>query len=251
MKRWMCGALLCVGVVCGAGAQQSESPFSRRNTWTVFAEYSNTSSHILMGSSRQRELVTLGGGYTRRVVSFKGSELGYHVEVRPIVFESDPLGITRVTYTVESPGTPQTFTDTGTEVPVSKCEAASGSFTLEAQPGFPAESGTYSTTCGRRWTFGQTFSPIGFRYEALKRHAVQPFFTGTLGYMYASRPIPVTNAEAFNFVFDFGPGVEVYRSGGRSIALEWRFHHFSNRGTAPANPGVDNMVYRVAYSFGR
>jgi hypothetical protein len=28
-------------------------------------------------------------------------------------------------------------------------------------------------------------------------------------------------------------------------------HHFSNKYTADANPGVDNINYKISYSFGR
>jgi hypothetical protein len=83
-------------------------------------------------------------------------------------------------------------------------------------------------------------------------HPLQPFIIGALGYMYTSRPVPVANAEAFNFVFDFGAGLELFRSSNhkRSVSIEARYHHFSNRDTAPANPGTDSIVYNLAYSFG-
>ena len=80
---------------------------------------------------------------------------------------------------------------------------------------------------------------------------MQPFIVGTLGYMYASRTIPVSNAEAFNFIFNFGAGVEVFRSRTRSVSLECRYNHFSNKDTAAVNPGVDNVVFKASYSFGR
>jgi len=245
---------VCVLMGCGCLAQEvkaSEGEFSRRNSWTIFAEYSNTSSHILMGASRQRELATVGGAYTRRIVRFGGSELGYQAEVRPVVFESDPLQIEKVMETVSEPppvGT-QTFTNTNTMATVERCRASSG--VLHTPPGDIVISGTYNITCGRRWTFAQAFSPLGFKYSMRTRHPVQPFFAGTVGYMYSSRPIPVADAEAFNFVFDFGPGIEIYRSGKRSISVECRFHHFSNRDTAEENPGVDNLMYKLSYSFGR
>ena len=110
---------------------------------------------------------------------------------------------------------------------------------------------TTTATCGRQWTFGQSFSPFGVRYALGYRHHVQPYVIGTLGYMYTSRPVPLSNAEAFNFVIDAGAGVEVFRWGRRSVALEARAHHFSNRQTAPANPGTDNVMYGMSYSFGR
>ena len=77
------------------------------------------------------------------------------------------------------------------------------------------------------------------------------FIVGTLGYMYSSRPIPLADAEAFNFLFNFGAGVEVFRSKKRSVSLECRYNHFSNRDTAPANPGTDNVMFKASYSFGR
>jgi hypothetical protein len=97
----------------------------------------------------------------------------------------------------------------------------------------------------------QAFSPLGFKWAARTHHAVQPFFAGTLGYLYTSRPVPLADAEAFNFIFNFGPGIEVFRRGKRSVAVEYMFSHFSNRDTAEANPGTDNMMLKVSYSFGR
>jgi hypothetical protein len=252
-RAWLAG-LICLwagGLCVGQNIPSSENQFSRANGWTVFAEYSNTSSHILMGASRERKLATLGGAYTRRVVRFWGSQLNYQVEVRPVIFESDPLAITTSTYTVEETGETVTATQTTAVAPVFRCEAASGSYTFPPTPGVPPETVTYDTVCGRQWTFAQAFSPLGFKYSMLTHHRVQPFIIGTLGYMYSSRAIPVAQAEAFNFEFDFGPGIEIYEKNKRSVSVECRFHHFSNRDTAEANPGVDNLMYKVSYSFGR
>jgi len=235
-------------------AQQTDA-FSRTNTWTVFAEYSNTSSHILMGTTRQRELADLGFGYTRRVVRFWGSDLSYQTEVRPVLFESDPLTISTGSETFEypPPDGPFTLNYTDANVAVGRCQPGSGSGSIAATPGLPAETYSYTTRCGRQWTFAQAFSPVGFRYSMRTMHPAQPFVVGTLGYMYSSRPIPVSQAEAFNFVFDFGAGVEVFRSekGKRSVSVECRYHHFSNKDTAAANPGTDNVMLKASYSFGR
>jgi hypothetical protein len=253
LHGWLAGAVcLLAGSGCVAqNIHSNDETYSRKNSWTIFTEYSNTSSHLLMGASRQRELVTMGGAYTRRVVRFLGSQLNYQAEVRPVVFESDPVAITTTTYTVEGVGASVSLTTTGSEATVLLCEPASGTSTSPPGPGGLMEIVTYSTVCGRQWTFGQSFSPLGFKYSLLTRRRVQPFVVGTLGYMYSSRPIPVADAEAFNFVFDFGAGVEIYEKDRRSVSLECRFHHFSNRDTAEENPGVDNLMYKLSYSFGR
>jgi hypothetical protein len=255
MKRFSCGALLCLLMSCSLHAvAQAKTPegYSRKNTFTLFAEYSNDSSPILVGQSRQRKFATAGGAYTRRVVRFLGSDLSYQIELRPVVFESDPMESYTETVTATSGPTTGTVTVTsGTYVPI-KCVAENSSGSFPADPPYtPTEDYIFVQTCSRRWTFGQSFSPIGFKYAVRTRHPVQPFLIGTLGYMYTSRPIPLPDAESFNFLISGGVGLEVYRSHTRSVAVEARVQHFSNRDTAYENPGTDNLMFKVSYSFGR
>ncbi len=261
MSRFARGALLCLAISCTAEIAAQDIPhaqppdtYSRKNTFTLFAEYSPTSSHILLGAARQRILADFGGAYTRRIVSFWGSDLGYRVELRPVLFESDPLSITTSTVTVTEPPPVGLFTDTETTsaAPIGKCQPASGTIVYPPIGGNSQETITYTTTCGRQWTFGQVFTPIGFKYSMRTHHPFQPYIIGTLGYMYTSRPVPVADAESFNFVFDFGAGLELFHSehNKRSFSIEARYHHFSNRDTAPSNPGADSIVYNLSYNFG-
>jgi hypothetical protein len=237
----------------GSGfAQDSFQPnaFSRKNTFTLFVEYSPTSSHILMGDTRRRILADFGGAYTRRIVSFRGSDLGYQVEIRPVLFESDPVqSVTILTLD----GEPVTYPSTPPSGVIGVCQPGPGETTYPSVVvGAPPIVETYTITCGRQWTFGQVFTPVGFKYSMGTRHPLQPFLVGTLGYMYTSRPVPVADAESFNFVFDFGAGIELFRSETRkrSVSIEARYHHFSNRDTAQENPGTDNITYKLSYSFG-
>jgi opacity protein-like surface antigen len=108
-----------------------------------------------------------------------------------------------------------------------------------------------SNHCGRRWTAGEAMSPMGLQLNFLPRNKTQVFLIGHGGYMYSSREVPVENAGSFNFTFDAGIGVEFFRSKTRSIRADFRYHHFSNKDTATANPGVDNGIFQVTYSFGR
>ena len=255
MNRFACGVLLCIALSSATPLRAQDIPqandFSRENTFTIFAEYSPTSSHILLGDARQRILADFGGAYTRRIVRFWGSDLGYQVELRPVLFESDPLSLESDLYTVTYPPPEGTLTATTTSAyaTTSICTPAvtTGPF------GLPGETLTRTITCGRQWTFGQSFSPLGFKYSMRTRHPLQPFLIGTLGYMYTSRPVPLADAESFNFVFDFGTGLELFNSEHhkRSVSLEARYHHFSNNNTAPENPGTDNITYKLSYSFGR
>jgi hypothetical protein len=250
MKSFISGALLCFVCTATVLAQNisQSNQFSRVNTYTLFTEYSNTSSPILLGSARQRKLADFGGGYTRHVVRFWGSDLGYHVEVRPVLFESDPVENVVISDIFFVP--PITTTEATSNI----CRPGSSTATFPGTtPGSPPIVVTTTITCGRQWTFGEAFSPIGFKYSMRTRHPLQPYILGTLGYMYTSRPVPVATAEAFNFYLNLGVGIELYRSQAnkRSVSVECLYNHFSNRDTAASNPGTDNIVYKVSYNFGR
>jgi hypothetical protein len=45
-------------------------------------------------------------------------------------------------------------------------------------------------------------------------------------------------------MFDYGAGVDVVLRNGRAATIGYRFHHISNAGSGPSNPGLDaNIVY--------
>jgi hypothetical protein len=69
--------------------------------------------------------------------------------------------------------------------------------------------------------------------------------------MYTTHPIPADNAGSFNFTFDIGAGIELYRTATRSMRVEYRFHHISNAYTAQFNPGIDSGVFQFTYAFGK
>ena len=101
---------------------------------------------------------------------------------------------------------------------VSACHAASG--TVNYKINGVEYSFNYVDTCSRQWTIGEGMSPIGFQWNFMPRHKLQPFFIGHGGYMYSTQPIPISTAGSFNFTFDFGAGVELYRSKTRSVRAE-------------------------------
>jgi len=217
--------------------------YSRLNSFGFFAEYSNDSSHILIGVSQNRKLLNFGGAYSRRVLLNRFVDGQYMAELRPIILESDP--VFQVTTTITNP--PLVFHDNIT-LPEA-CKPFSATYTGVVQGSPYTESET--VTCGRRWTFGEGFSPIGFKWNFRPRHRIQPVFTTLAGYMFSTQPIPVASAGSWNFTFEFGAGVEFYRSATRSIRAEYRFHHISNAYTADANPGIDSGMFQVTYAFGR
>lgn len=220
--------------------------YSRLNTFGVFGEYSNDSSHILLGTAQNRKLLDFGASYSRRLLLNRIVNWQYLIQIRPIMLESDPIWLTTFTNTLPPP--PTTISQKST-LP-NACFPYSNTYSGTDQ-GAPY-SYTITNTCdGRQWTFGQGFSPIGFQWNFLPRHRLQPVFTGLGGYMFSTKPIPISTAGSWNFTFQFGVGFEYYRSHTRSFRLEYRFHHISNKYTASENPGIDSQLFQLTYAFGR
>jgi opacity protein-like surface antigen len=237
----------------GAGAQSPDaSPFfARRNTFSIFSAYSNDSSHMLLGNVANRKLLDFGAAYSRRLFVDHVVNWQYNGEILPVALESDPVQGTNETATITfTNGMPsETLTGTFDQPTVGPCRAFTSTATYMLTNG--TESTVSVNTCTRRWTIGEAISPVGFQWNFLPRRKLQPFFIGHGGYMYSTQPIPIQRAGSFNFTFDLGAGVELYRSKTRSIRAEYRYHHISNHNTAEENPGIDNGLFQITYSFGR
>jgi hypothetical protein len=225
--------------------------FARRNTFSFFGAYSNDSSHMLLGYAENRKLLDFGAAYSRRLFVNHAVDWQYSGDILPVALESDPVQTSNETstYTFTNGMPSETLTGVFEQPTIGPCSPS----TTTAIYAIP--NGTLTTvsvnTCTRRWTIGEAISPIGFQWNFLPRRKLQPFVIGHGGYMYSTTPIPTDQAGSFNFTFDLGAGMELYRSKSRSVRIEYRFHHISNHGTAQENPGIDNGLFQVTYSFGR
>lgn len=249
MHRSRLVVLLALLLSLPAAFSQSKphtSYYSRLNSFGIFGEYSNNSSHILLGLAQNRKLLDFGGFYSRRVFLNHIVDAQYMAELRPIMLESDPL--VHETTTVTSPPPTETFSN---DVAFAEaCHPFSSTFSNVIRG--VTYSDTETITCGRRqWTFGEGFSPIGVKANFRPHHRLQPVFTSLAGYMFATKPIPIADAGSWNFTFEIGAGFEYYRSASRSIRAEYRLHHISNAYTADSNPGIDSQMIQITYAFGR
>ena len=238
---------------------QPESPyFARKNTFSFLGAYSNDSSHILMGQAENRKLVDIGAGYSRRLFVNGIVNWQYSFEILPVALDSDPVQVNSQTNTlVFTNGMPtQTFTGVGSNPTALACAASTTTqiypiYQLPSKTLIGTETVVNVFTCTRRWVIGEAISPIGFQWNFMPRNKLQPVVSGHGGYMYSTQPIPTSDAGSFNFTFDIGAGFELFQSKGRSIRTEYRYHHISNHSTAQENPGIDNGVFQLTYSFGR
>jgi hypothetical protein len=99
--------------------------------------------------------------------------------------------------------------------------------------------------------YGFAVAPVGFTFALARKRRLHPFIETAGGIVASTEPIPENQPDAsgLNFFFDLGGGVR-WRVGERgAVSLGYRFLHISNAGTTSFNPGVDNNVFYVGYSF--
>lgn len=243
---WMSGM-----TTASAQTDASNQYYARKNSFGILTAYSADSSHILLGNAENRMLLNIGVSYGRRFFLNKIVNWQYNGELLPVALESDPL-----TSFVNHQTSPTVATYSGSGAPPRvSCATITTPYSIpviNSNGGITIYSGTQTIFCsGRQWTIGEAISPVGMQLNFLTRRMLQPFIIGHGGYMYSTHPIPTISDGSFNFTFDFGAGFELYHSGTKSIRTEYRYHHISNHNTANLNPGIDNGLFQVTYSFGR
>jgi len=239
-------ALLLI-FIPGLSAQTADSTaFGRKNTFSPFVEYSNDSSHIVLGRSENRKFAALGLQYERRLLSNHTLNLRYAAEFRPLVMESDP-----VASITETLGPPVGLILTFPPQAVTECFDETVNRIVHDPNNGTTYNESIQETCSRRWTYAQGLSPLGARMNLFPYRRLQP--TGSLfaGYLLSAKKIPVDTAGSFNFTFEFGVGLEYFLSQSRSMRFEYQVQHFSNAYTADSNPGVDSGLFKLSYTFGR
>jgi len=108
----------------------------------------------------------------------------------------------------------------------------------------PTGSGSFTIKRTREHAYAAGLSPIGLKLNFRRSQMLQPFASGTGGFLYFSKDVPVPGARRFNFTFDFGGGVQIVRNSGRAITIGYKYQHISNGDRSPINPGVDvQMIY--------
>lgn len=237
-------AALCLSPFSHAQREPGRS-YSRLNALSVFAEYSNDSSHIILGATRGSKLAGLGVSYSRRILTGKFVDWQYGVEIRPLFLLRESTH--RISITTSEAGMPPVTIDSGDLFSGRRCSP----FTLHVGSNQGGTTQTWVQSCGERWTYAGGLSPLGQKVNFAPHHRIQPFVAGNAGFLVSPHDIPANKTSSFNFAFEFGAGLELYRARGRSFAAEYCVHHLSNDYIGANNPGIDSGVFKLIYSFGR
>lgn len=246
-------------LVCVRGAMgQERAGYDPMTSYSIFAAYSNDSSHIILGESENRRLFAVGVDYSRRLAGRSIYSWRYQVEVIPLELLQNPRITTTVINTAIGQQTPSDFpagTIQYSSLQQRRCTSSSGSgtyFGLGANgQEIPVGTFTYTSVCSHPWTYGGGVSPLGQKVSFLPHNRVQPYLAANAGFVAFGGTVPSYAATMFNFSFEFGGGVEWNMRPGHAWSLDYRCHHISNAGRGMNNPGVDNGTVRLAYSFWR
>jgi hypothetical protein len=111
------------------------------------------------------------------------------------------------------------------------------------------EPGNRLTTIedGRGPVAGFGMAPIGLEADVRWKPRVEPYAAGALGCLWFTRDTPSVHSRKFNFTAEFGGGLRVRLRNQAWMRVGYKFHHFSNAHTAPANPGVDAHVVFIGF----
>jgi opacity protein-like surface antigen len=204
----------------------------------ITSSYSPDSSHILIGEAERRRTWTAGVEYSHLLGSGHATRWDYEASLLPFYQESDPTAI-------------------GTEVTlaghayISSQPAVRVTYVSRSPIGFVTTNGSTAPVYGlygRKNTNGGSLSPLGVRATWFQHSRIQPSFSLNLGFLVAARDIPVDNAFKFNFLFSFGPGVQVFITPRSSVRLEYIYRHISNASLGDVNPGIDQGTFRLTLS---
>jgi hypothetical protein len=99
----------------------------------------------------------------------------------------------------------------------------------------------------RRRVYGAGAMPVGAQLAVPLGARARAFAAGHAGALVFAENMPVPAARRFNFVFDFGGGLELGSRRAGAVTLGYKLHHISNAWTARSNPGVDHHVFYLGF----
>lgn len=98
-----------------------------------------------------------------------------------------------------------------------------------------------------RYGFG--IAPLGIQANFRPRKNIQPFVAASGGLLYFNQRILNSTGSRFAFTADVGGGVEFRIKENRAVTLGYKYYHISNGDRGIENPGFDNNLVYIGYTF--
>ena len=210
MKKLILSAILLMSFGIAASAQDDTE--TGKNEFTVWGGYSPDSSTLIKGTGRTPDarFGIVAFRYARRFNNNDTVNLKYTADVVPIAVLNYP-----------DVGVPTLITPTITP--------------------------TVQTNRQTRYGFG--IAPLGLQINFRPRKKYQPFIGASGGLLYFNERTPNFVGTRFAFTADVGIGLEIKLKDKRAITFGYKYYHISNGNRGIENPGFDNNLFYIGYTF--
>lgn len=116
---------------------------------------------------------------------------------------------------------------------------------------------TFAVRNERTTAYGAGFSPVGLQLNFRRRNKIQPFAAVNAGLIYFNKSIPDDRTATFpnrfgthlNFATNAGGGVEFASESSSAVTVGYKFQHISNASRGNINPGFNQNILYVGYTF--
>ncbi|NOT46176.1 MAG: outer membrane beta-barrel protein, partial [Acidobacteria bacterium] len=115
---------------------------------------------------------------------------------------------------------------------------------VEVVPGPPPAARLIRPT---RYAFGT--APLGLQINFRPRKKLQPFIGASGGMLYFNQRTPNFVGTRFAFTADVGAGLELRLKDKKSFTVGYKYYHISNGDRGIENPGYDNNLFYIGYTF--
>lgn len=104
-------------------------------------------------------------------------------------------------------------------------------------------------TPDRPTRYGFGVAPLGGQINFRPRKKYQPFLGASGGFLYMNQRIPHVFGTRFQYTADVGGGLEIRLKDKKAVTLGYKYYHISNGNRGLSNPGIDNNLFYVGYTF--
>lgn len=106
-----------------------------------------------------------------------------------------------------------------------------------------------SISPARPTRFGYGAAPLGGQVNFRPSKKYQPFIGASGGFLFMNERTPNYVGTKFQYTADVGGGVEIRLKDKKALTLGYKYYHISNGNRGIVNPGFDNNLFYVGYTF--
>lgn len=100
--------------------------------------------------------------------------------------------------------------------------------------------------------YGGGFEPVIFRWNSSARLGkMAPYIELAGGGVWTNANLPAGDTSDFNFTARGGGGMQIFRTGGRTIDIGIRWSHISNANLGTKNPEFNGIQVSLGYHFSK